>query len=255
MNCRAAARDSRSSRLRSSDPRAGGGQIGPYALAVSVLESEWLRKHVDACIALYLEEFKLARKALPPAFELDWSDRDFPVFVKQPGQGAEGTKILLVLKSDSNQEWSLRLQVGHEIFHWLFTPPEVHPGIYHWSHEMLANEMSICCIRASGVEGAEAYAQATEQHFRDQAAGVSLRKMLTTPLRREGGAGYSWVFGRAFVVGRCLIEKVGWEHVKGLATSLDDQHQPDVRGWIDALPRSEQLGARDVLGAPHEKWV
>jgi hypothetical protein len=222
---------------------------------VGLAEIGWLREYVDTCIALYVEEFNLSPDDLPPLFDLGWSPRGFPVFEKKQDQGAEGTTILLARMQHSLWEWSLRLQAGHEIFHWLFTPADVYPAIYHWSHEMLANEMSLCCIRASGVEGAEAYAQATEQHFGDEAEGVSREKMLTTRLHREGGAGYAWVFGRAFVVGRDLKEKVGWEHVKGLATCLDDQHQPDVRRWLEALPPSQRSGAVEVLGPPRDDWV
>jgi len=224
---------------------------------VSVLENHRLRDYLDHCVALYTKEFNRSTQDLPPPFDLGLSTVGSPVFEKQPGQDAEGTKILLAPIDDEawGREWPLRSQAGHEVFHWLFTPPAVYPGIYHWAHEMLANEMSLLCVRKSGIEDAEDYARSMEIGFRAKVQETTRVKMLTTELHRDDGATYAWVFGRAFSVGRQLRDAVGWEHLKGLATSLEDERRPDLRGWLAALPRPLELRAINILGQPHPNWV
>lgn len=221
---------------------------------MSALDQPWLREYLDRCIEIYREEFDRSAETLPPPFRLAASTVSVPVFEKPAG--AQSVMWLAVEAHDDRwpDDWLLRTQAGHELLHWLCTPAEV-SAIYHWTHELVANEMSLLCLRRSGIDGIEAYATALEENWRRQAVSDSTEKLLTTPLHREDGGIYGWVFGRAFVVGEELKKAVDWENVKRLATTFGESHQPDLRSWLKGLQRPDRRRAERVLGKPNERWV
>ena len=196
------------------------------------------------CVRACARELGRAEEGLPPPFVVFTGGR-VAEFRKQPGHGTA-----VILKGGSDR-WQLRYQAGHEISHWLCTPAEAFPGIFHWTHEMLAFELALRCLRGSKIEGSGEYAGRCEQLLERQARRTSRKRMLTTPLTHP----YSWVYGRAFVTGRQLQDAVGWERVKELATCFDKRGQPDLRGWLGILPTDERKQAELVLGRPSSDWV
>jgi hypothetical protein len=208
---------------------------------------EGLLDYANHCVAVCASEFGRPRETLPPPFELVVGGT-VPEFRKLPGN--PGT-TLVILKQGCNV-WQHRFQIGHEVTHWLITPSSIFPGIFHWTHEMLANEMSICCLRTSALLGAEETARQNEDTLRKAGWGESVEKVLSTKLECPP---YDWIFGPAFRLGRKLQKAVGWDHVKMISTYFDDQGQPDLRGWFAALSSKRTRKAKKVLGTPHEGWV
>jgi hypothetical protein len=201
--------------------------------SLSPLTDPGLLAYAERCVALAAAEFD--RSALPTRFVVV-DGGSVPEF-RKVGDGS-----LVVVQRGSNL-WQSRFQLGHEITHWLLTPKDV-PAIFHWTHEMLANEVSLRCLRSSGLAAAEEVAEQNETDFRRKADGVSLRKMLATPLVHP----YHWVYGRAFVVGRQLQVAAGWKDVKRLALYFTDRGQPDLAAWLAALPAHSQKRVHAVLG-------
>ena len=216
-------------------------------LSFSQVADDGLLAYAKHCVALCACEFGRSEETLPPLFELVVGGT-VPEFRKLPGNPA---RSLVILQNGCNV-WQHRFQIGHEVTHWLITPSDVFPGIFHWTHEMLANEISICCLRASGIDGAEETARRNEDKLRKADWGVSVEKLLTTKLESPP---YNWVFGPAFRLGRRLKKAVRWEHLKKLSTYSDDQGQPDVRAWFADLSPKRAREAKKVLGTPHEGWV
>jgi hypothetical protein len=68
----------------------------------------------------------------------------------------------------------LRHQAGHEVFHWLRTPAERTPGILHWTHEMLAIEVSHRAMRAAAIPGCAEYLNDSDTYYRALAPGRGL---------------------------------------------------------------------------------
>ena len=77
--------------------------------------------------------------------------------------------------------------------------------------------------------------------------------MLTTQL--EAGRFPEGLYGRAWLTGRSLIDAVGWEHVRLLATSFDARGGPDVAEWIHSHRPAMRVKAVDVVGIPSSAWV
>jgi hypothetical protein len=207
----------------------------------------------DHCVDVCAREFNRCTDTWPRRFEV-WSETAQPQFRAREGR--------IILKQGCNW-WQLRSQVGHEVFHWLCTPGS--EDIFHWTHEVLAQEMSIRCIRSATIVpppphdkfrdgrpyGVDDYADEAEAEYRREAISTSLEKMLTTELVPP----YEWVRGRAFVVGRKLATEVGWEQLKRVATYFDEAGKPDVRRWLRDLPRPDRRRATRVLGPPKDDWV
>ena len=62
--------------------------------------------------------------------------------------------------------------------------------------------------------------------------------MLTTQL--EAGRFPAGLYGRACLTGRTLIDALGWEQVRLIATSFDARARPDVAEWIRSFrPRCD----------------
>jgi hypothetical protein len=120
---------------------------------------------------------------------------------------------------------------------------------------MLAFETSLLCLRALGLD---AYAQESEEWLANEAQkqgelGVTPEKVITSPISNE--APYTWIYGHAFLLGRELRDGVGWEHMKRLATSLNDDFKVDIRRWVASLPSNLQKKARAVLRVREALWV
>jgi hypothetical protein len=214
------------------------------------VEDRDLLEYIDDCVTLCAGEFRRARESLPAPFRVVLGDQTQPEY-----RMVEGQAPLIILVSGTNER-QLRFQAGHEVFHWLATPESAAPGIFHWTHEMLAWEISLHCLRSSQDRkgyGLMAHAATCEEWLENEAQRATLERMLTEPL--VSGIPYDWVFGRAFVVGRKLQEVAGWDHVKQLATCFDEEGKPDVRGWIGALPPDLSEAVRRVLGEPASNWV
>ena len=197
--------------------------------------------------------FNRTKETLPEPFEV-FSDTTQPQFRVRERK--------IILRQGTNW-WQLRWQAGHEVFHWLCTPGS--DDIFHWTHEMLAQEMSIRCMESAVLlpspprdkfadgrpYGAKDYVHEAETGFRDDVGSTSLERMLTTELHPP----YEWVRGRAFVTGRKLQTEVGCENLKRLATCFTESGRPDVRMWLRELPRPDRRRAVRVLGKPNDEWV
>jgi hypothetical protein len=205
------------------------------------------------CVDVSAREFNRQPDAWPRPFEI-WANAAQPQFRVREGR--------IILKQGCNW-WQLRSQVGHEVFHWLCTPGS--DDIYHWTHEMLAQEMSIRCIRSAGIVpppphdkfpdgrayGVDDYADEDEAEYRRESVATSLEKMLTTELVPP----YEWVRGRAFLAGRKLAAETSWEQLKTIATYFDEAGRPDVRHWLRDLPRPDRRRVTRFLGPPNDGWV
>jgi len=89
------------------------------------------------------------------------------------------------------------------------------PRTFHWTHELLAVETA---VRAMERIGEHDYARRESELLAREAERLSLDAMLTTQL--EAGRFPEGLYGRAWLTGRSLIDAVGGEHVRLLATSL-----------------------------------
>jgi hypothetical protein len=141
--------------------------------------------------------------------------------------------------------WRIRYQIAHELFHWLCTPP----GTFHWTHELFAVEMA---VRAMQELGEHDYVRRETERLAAEAELLSVSTMLVTPFGDVSPAG---LYGRAWVTGRALIDVIGWERLKSLARSFDEDGRPDVANWVRALPQRGRAGVEGVLGRPSKAWV
>jgi hypothetical protein len=141
--------------------------------------------------------------------------------------------------------WRIRYQIAHELFHWLCTPP----GTFHWTHELFAVETA---VRAMQELGEHDYVRKETDRLAAEAELLSLGAMLVTPFGDLPPAG---LYGRAWVTGRALVDAIGWERLKPLARSFDEQGKPDVVAWIRALERPKRTAVEGVLGRPSSNWV
>ena len=177
------------------------------------------------------------------------SDRELPTLAwgEQPefrASGADGTPTILVAREGADW-WRIRYQIGHEVFHWLFTPP----GVFHWIHELFAVETA---VRAMEELGEHDYVERTTASLEGEAERLTLEAMLTTPFR---GIYPDGLYGRAWLTGRELMSVVGWEALKPLARSFDADGAPSVVGWIRSLDEQAQEAVEAVLGTPSPAWV
>jgi hypothetical protein len=186
--------------------------------------------------------------ASPPPFELLVGDQNVPYY-------RMGKPPAIVL-TPIDHYGSLRLQVGHEVFHWLCTPETAAPGVFHWTHEMLAVITSLACVR---LEHALAdYANENEELFRQQAKSFSIAEMVTTRLSTDPvhDPYPEGLFGRALETGAQLRSKVGWKRLRLLASCFDTAGRtPDVRAWLEGLAPPKRDAAIRVLGTPTDAWV
>lgn len=227
------------------------GLPGHVAGIVSVTDVEIL-DYFEHCVTICADQFRQRESALPQPFRVLLGETG-PEYRMESGGGTPS----IILNPDSD-EWQMRVDAGHEVFHWLRTPADAYPGVFHWTHEMLANEISLRCLRtweatwrpghAPRDYGPVQHAQKFEAWLEAKASEVSLELMLTT--RLQSGVPYKSVYGRAFLTGRLLQKAVGWERLKPLAV-----REPDVRGWLEALPSKLNHAAIDVLGKPSDEWV
>jgi hypothetical protein len=214
-------------------------------MATAPVTDPELLAYFEHCVEFHRRELPRNPEEQPPRFDVVLSD-------DQPQYRVRERRI--ILQRGSNW-WQLRSQAGHEVFHWWATPGA--GDIYHWSHELIAQEMSIRCIESAslrpreGLKSPDEYIRATEDQYRAEAGSTSLQKMLTTAITPP----YEWVRGRAFVTGRELESSVGWGHLKNLATYFTDEQVPDVRRWLADLPRPDRRRAMRVLGRPDVTWV
>ena len=154
-----------------------------------------------------------------------------------PGTPAQYKPGLIIITSEANQN-QVRLQLGHEVFHWLCSPP----FYFHWVHEMFAQVMSVRLLRQGGFD---AYADESDAAFRESADKLSVEKMLgeaITPPYPQG------LHDRAYVVGCELVEAIGWERLKPLATMFDKGNRPDLTGWIASMSTDERQAVAALLG-------
>jgi hypothetical protein len=170
---------------------------------------------------------------------LEWGEQ--PEY--RAGSGERPPTIFL--SRHGHDWWQVRYQIAHEVFHWLCTPPRT----FHWSHELFAVETA---VRAMGELGEHAYVEILERSLAVEAERFTLTDMLTMAFRPVYPDG---LYGRAWATGRELIAAIGWERLKLLAGSFDDQGRPDVGGWILLLAPREQAAVQDVLGIPSSAWA
>jgi hypothetical protein len=196
------------------------------------------------CKRLCAELFGRPANSLPAPFEMVYADTG-PRFEMLP------TGDTLVILKPGNDVWKHRFQVGHEVTHWLLTPANAAPGILHWSHEMLANTVSIRCLRGSGIPQAEQYARACERDFQNSRTDISVETLLTTELVEP----YDWVFGPAFRMGQRLEKPLKWKRLKALGTTFDADGKPDVGQWVDKLDPKFQGIALKALTGDRDRWV
>lgn len=143
-------------------------------------------------------------------------------------------RIIVTMNADPDQ---VRLQLGHEVFHWICTPAYLH----HWVHEMFAMEMSIRHLRANGCS---VYADLCEADFHQGATGFSIDRMLDESISPPYPSG---LHDRAYAVGKELINVIRWDRLKPLACMFDEDAQPDLAGWLERLTVAERLAVRRIL--------
>jgi hypothetical protein len=171
--------------------------------------------------------------------QLEWGQR--PEFRTA---AADGRPTILVAREDADW-WRIRYQIAHEVFHWLCTPP----GVFHWTHELLAVETA---VRAMEELGEHDYVERTTASLAEEAERLTLEAMLTTSFREVYPDG---LYGRAWVTGRELISAVGWEALKPLARSFDESGAPSVFGWMRSLDEQAQEAVQAILGTPSSTWI
>lgn len=184
------------------------------------------------------EEFgkQLADRPLPL---LEWGSQ--PEFRAVTADGRP--RIFLV--QEGADWWRIRYQIAHELFHWLCSPPQM----FHWTHELFAVEMAVRAMEEIGEHG---YAKAEMDRLSEDANLLSVDGMLTTPL---DGVYPPGLYGRAWVTGRHLIDAVGWERLKLLAGSFDENGKPDAIVWLRSLAPQDRTKVESVLGTPSPAWV
>lgn len=148
----------------------------------------------------------------------------------------------IVIVREGTDWWRIRYQVAHEAFHWICTPPQT----FHWAHELFAVEMA---VRAMDEIGEHDYASRAADLLREQAELLTVDAMLLTPGYPDG------LYGRAWLTGRQLADAVGWERLKLLAGSFDENGKVDVAAWAGSIPTGDRARAEAVLGPTSPEWV
>jgi hypothetical protein len=119
-------------------------------------------------------------------------------------------------------------QIAHEAFHYVCTPAN---NCFHWAHEMLA---ILWAQEHLSVTGQGLLADLCLQHELNE-----MGHCPTDMLLAFKGIPYPrGLYGRAAAVGIRLRDILGWERLKALAHSFDDEGKPDVAGWQKSLPNA-----------------
>jgi hypothetical protein len=142
----------------------------------------------------------------------------------------------IYLARDSDR-WQFMYSGSHEAFHRVCSGQVG----YHWADEMFAVLFSLLYLtRINEVTHA---ARNRARHV-ELAENFSSREMFAgagNPLSPE-------FYGRAYVVGQALVERVGWDTLKPLAVMRTAEGNPDVDQWLDTLPAESRENVRSILG-------
>lgn len=166
-----------------------------------------------------------------------WGVRLWDGLYPQTIREREATEVDVYLHADARDAERLAFQASHEVVHVI-----CNPGTIHWTHEVVATLFSMDHLVRSGFS---AYRERSESYLQREVLLLSTEQLMAwTPERRNAPG----VHGRAYVVGRQLVEIVGWSAVRDLSL----YPRLSVDEWVDSLTAHRRDPVRKVLLMRHE---
>jgi hypothetical protein len=136
--------------------------------------------------------------------------------------GAGGYNIYLGRGSD---RWQFMYSGAHEAFHRVCGEGKNRSD---WADEMFAVHFSLIYLERIGETD---HAERNRRHLVEQAARCSVEELF----RLGEGVEPVGIYGRAYLVGLEIVEAVGWEALRPLATMRRSDGRCDVETWLATL--------------------
>jgi hypothetical protein len=135
----------------------------------------------------------------------------------------------------NSDPWQIMYSGSHEAFHRVCSPCTGR----HWADEMFAVLFSLLYLARIGQE---AHAERNRQGLLTEAERCSIETMFALDGPCPDG-----LYGRVYVLGQALIDVIGWNHLKTLATTKGADGRMDVQVWLASLPDEDQDKVRPLL--------
>jgi hypothetical protein len=190
---------------------------------VDVTTQPWAREPFDLALADAEAEFD--RSA--PEFRLFMGLH--PLTLHPPGRAAEiylNPSAFLPFR-----EAQMAFQASHESVHL------IHGLALSWTHEVVATLFSYMHLERRGFHQ---YSEINEKSMEERAPSTSTAELLAF-----NGNSLPEMHARAFVLGRGLVEAVGWPAVR----DLSKYPQQSVEEWLGTLPDEGRRKVMQALGA------
>jgi hypothetical protein len=192
-----------------------------------VASSRFPSKLVNKAIRMARSEFKVAEDALGTAVWIG----EGPECVLEPHLNR--CNIYLGRKSKPLQ---IMYSGGHEAFHRVCSPSVGS----HWADEMFAVLFSLLYLDSIG-QGEHA-----DVNRRDLVAEADLCT-IETMFKLDGGSCPPGLYGRVYLLGQSLIERIGWGCLKLLAVTKDPDGRMDLTAWLSSLTTDERRKVLPLL--------
>jgi hypothetical protein len=144
---------------------------------------------------------------------------------------------LFVYCDTSSDEYAKKIELGHEAFHCV---TGVSPTDNSWAREMLAEYFSIKLLRANNSPRAKIAHNAKRKNGKSfDRSGLFSLPFITSD--------QSETYSGLYILCSELLDAIGMNDLKSLATEPGVNFQPDVNAWLSKLPPVKAAVASGIL--------
>jgi hypothetical protein len=136
--------------------------------------------------------------------------------------------------------WQIRYSGSHEAFHRVCSPCVGR----HWADEMFAVLFSLLYLDRTGYQD---HADLNRTGLAREAKACSAKAMFAL-----SGPCPDGLYGRVYVLGTSLTDRIGWERLKTLAVTKRADGRMDVAAWLASLTPHERKTVRSLLRGTSE---